>query len=122
MSKLMPVNRTPENTSAPDFVFFCPACKCGHGVWTTHKNGFTGAIWGFNGNMDAPTFTPSIKIQRDGWEPPVTPENMDEYRNHPWPQQKVTHICHLFVENGYLKFCTDCTHDFRGKTVPMPDL
>jgi hypothetical protein len=56
----------------PDVHFHCPGCNCDHGVWTsvTPKNH---SIWGFNGSMDKPTFTPSILVRWVG-----LPENLEK--------------------------------------------
>lgn len=101
-------------------MFFCPACKCGHAVWTEKKN-HLGAVWTFNGNMEKPTFTPSLKIWQETWTPPVTPENLEQWQQKPWPQTKVTHVCHTNVTDGVIHFHPDCTHAFGGKQVPMED-
>lgn len=92
------------------WMIFCPACKRGHN--------FDGR-WTFNGNVEKPTFMPSMLVNRDRWEPPVTPENMDEWERKPWEQTKVTKICHSFVTDGQIQFLGDCTHELAGKTVPL---
>lgn len=114
---LREVSHTPGDGHA-DFLFWCPACKCGHGVWTTGKNP-SSAIWQFNGNMEKPTFKPSLKIVQETWEPPVTPENMEQYHQKPWPQTKKTHVCHSVVTDGVISYCADCTHELAGKNIPM---
>lgn len=85
----------PANPPA-DYCFFCPGCKFGHAVWTTKKNS-VGAQWSFNGNMEKPSFQPSLLSFKTV--------------NHP--------RCHLFVTDGMLHFCADCEHEFAGKVVPM---
>ena len=102
----------------PDFVFWCPGCKCGHAVWTTKANS-GGAQWSFNGNMDRPTFSPSLLITRPEWHPPVTPDNLEQWRANPWPQTQITKVCHSFIVDGQIQFLPDCTHELAGKTVPM---
>lgn len=60
--------------------------------------------WGFNGNLERPTFTPSILSKyscREG-EP--------EY------------VCHSFVRDGLIQFLNDCTHALAGQTVDLPDI
>lgn len=102
-------------------MFFCPGCHCGHGVWVhPHRNGKSGT-WSFNGDMEKPTFNPSLLVSHDTWTPPVTLENMEEYRMRPWPQTKIHHICHSFVREGMIQFLGDCTHELKGQTVPLPD-
>lgn len=82
---------------SPDYAFWCPGCKCAHGVWTKDHNPHTNAKWGFNGNMKKPTFTPSILI-------------------HPSDNQPQ---CHTFVTNGRIEFLSDCTHEYAGKIIDM---
>jgi len=58
-------------------------------------------VWEFNGDVDKPTFSPSILV-----------------RHHEWTVEKV---CHSFVRDGKIEFLNDCTHELAGKTVPMED-
>lgn len=71
--------------------------------------------------MDKPTFTPSIKVDSDRWEPPVTPENHEQWKAQPWTQTQVHHVCHSFVRDGRIEFCGDSTHAMAGQTVELPD-
>lgn len=67
-----------------------------------HKNSM-GASWTFNGDLEKPTFSPSIlvKLERtDGGK---------------------TKICHSFVELGQIRYLSDCTHHLAGKTIEMPE-
>lgn len=97
--------------------FFCPGCKCGHGVWVT-PNG-TRPCWTFNGDMNKPTFQPSILVQWESGEPPVNEHNFEQWKKEPWQQTKKKNICHSFVTNGMIQFLGDCTHELAGKTVPL---
>lgn len=72
------------------YVFYCPACACGHQY-------FKGR-WDFNGSMEQPTFTPSLKNSWAGG------------------------VCHLFLTNGILEFCGDSTHAMAGQKVPLPEI
>lgn len=93
---LVPVRpAAPGEPSAPDYVFFCPGCKCGHGIWLTHPNPITGAMWTMKGTVDRPTFEPSLRLFNG---------------------------CHLSVTDGTLHFHGDCTHPLAGKSVPMQPL
>lgn len=98
MSILRKCERTPASGDAPDLMFFCPGCQCGHGVWTTHSNGITGAIWNWNGSMDKPTFNPSLKVSHGAGV-----------------------VCHSFVRDGKIQFLSDCTHKLAGQTVDLPE-
>lgn len=107
----------PGNGS-PDFVFFCPGCKNGHGIWTTDRNS-QNATWSFNGNMEKPTFSPSILIKAPMWVPPVTTENYEQWKKEPWEQKQVETVCHSFVRDGMIQFLDDCSHELKGQTVPL---
>lgn len=96
--KLCPIE---ENGEIVGYMFDCPGCQMSHAVYVKpHKNEL-GASWDFNGNLDKPTFNPSIlaKVQA--------------------PHK--TMICHLFVRDGMIQFLGDCTHELRGQTVEIPE-
>lgn len=87
-------------SSSPDFMFWCPACQFGHGVWTTEANAHTGARWTFDGNFEIPTISPSLLIHHGA--------NGKE-------------ICHTVVSCGVINYCSDCTHAMAGKSIPMEE-
>lgn len=74
---------------------WCPACEEAH-VFAVDRAFANGACWTFNGNLDEPSFQPSMRIR-------VGPR-----------------VCHYFLTKGQLAFCGDCTHALRGQTVPLP--
>jgi hypothetical protein len=74
------------------FEFFCPACRNNHSFETPR--------WTFNGNVDKPTFKPSLRLLND----------------------TDVILCHLNLTDGLIFFHGDCPHDLAGKTVPMEDL
>lgn len=79
------------------YSFYCPGCKHEH----TYSIFQDGSQWQFNGNMENPSFTPSLlNTMRD-------------------EKGKATSICHLFVTDGKIIYCGDCTHELAGKTVPL---
>lgn len=102
--------------------FKCPGCGHSHGIYVEQAaDGSQRPVWGFNGNGDAPTFTPSVLVTSHTWSPPVTPENLGEWKRQPWKQVKVPTICHSFVTDGRIQFLADCTHALAGQTVDLPD-
>lgn len=119
MSIVRTIEKKPGVEGA-DLMIFCPACKCGHGIWLETANSL-GGRWKWNGSMEKPTFQPSLKITRRVHEPPVTPENLEEYKKNPWPQTQRDYICHSVITDGMIAFCEDCTHELVGKTVPLED-
>lgn len=74
--------------------FSCPGCKHDH-VYTVRTDGKE-VCWSFNGDLDHPTFSPSLL-------------NTTE-----------TTRCHLFLTDGKLQFLGDCTHHLAGQTVDLP--
>lgn len=92
------------------WAIFCPACRCGH---------MFDQRWTFNGNEESPTFRASMLVKSEHAHPPVTPENLEEYKRSPWPQTKVQTVCHSFVTDGKIEFLRDCTHALAGQTVPL---
>lgn len=91
--------------------FHCPGCGRDHFLCTAEANhyldGEKGPIWGFNGDMDKPTFTPSILTTL------------------PWHNEDgsvTNHVCHSFVTDGKIQFLNDCTHQMAGQTVELPEM
>lgn len=81
--------------------FFCPACKQEHYIHVKNP-GYPTPVWGFNGDYNNPTITPSIKVEM--------------------PDKDKVDICHSFIKNGKIEFCGDCTHELRGQTVELPEI
>jgi hypothetical protein len=83
-------------------LFWCPGCDGAHQV---HVGEGSGPRWGFDGNYERPTLTPSVLVTYNGPDagidgaPPA--------------------ICHSFVRDGQIQFLGDCTHDLAGRTVPL---
>lgn len=84
------------------FLMHCPGCDQLHQIWT--EKAVNRPQWGFNGDMENPTFTPSLLVKG-------TMGN-----NH----EPVT--CHSFIRDGQWQFLNDCTHKLAGQTVPMVEV
>lgn len=79
-------------------LWWCQGCRCLHLVRIAAANTRPNEpVWGYNGDDNAPTFTPSVLNKREG------------------------HVCHVFVKAGEIQYLNDCTHDHAGKTVQMRD-
>lgn len=116
MSRLSAVLRGVEGNG---LMFWCPGCDGAHVIY--HGEGH-GPRWGWNGNADRPTFTPSILIQWDQWVPPATTQEMAARINSgEIVQTKEQRICHSFVTDGRIRFLSDCTHPLAGQTVDLPE-
>lgn len=101
--KLQAVKR--DNDQIYGYKFWCPACRCTH-VFRTEKESLDGKprpTWSFNGDMDSPSFTPSM----------VFFEEENGVRKT---------ICHFYVTKGVIDYCSDSPHEFRGKKIPLGDI
>jgi hypothetical protein len=78
-----------------DLIHWCPGCESLH-VLPIVRGG-----WTFDGNLSAPTYTPSFL--------------------HLWHEGIVEKRCHYILTAGVLHFCDDSSHALRG-AVPLPDL
>ncbi len=94
-------------------VFFCPGCKESHQITVRDDPNRQGPTWGYNGNPEAPTFTPSILVR---WNEPSDKDC--EFDN---PAKDRQMVCHSFVTDGRIQFLNDCTHSLAGQTVDIPD-
>ena len=89
--------------------FWCPGCEQvdndGHRHRGLHmlpvNSTWKTPSWGFDGNLDAPTLSPSI-LTRSG------PDGVN--------------VCHSFLRAGVFEFLGDCTHQYAGQQVSIPDL
>lgn len=96
------------------FLFECPGCNHPHLYfvksphWLKDSQG-----WFFNGDIENPTFTPSL-LNR--WGKHADPNYIESgFENE-------SGICHLFVTNGMIEYCGDCTHELSGQTIPLPEI
>jgi Family of unknown function (DUF6527) len=76
------------------YIFYCPGCKCGHGVWTNFPNEITGAKWSMSGDANNISFSPSIRVGSK---------------------------CHLFIKNNKIEYLSDCEHEFAGKIIELEE-
>lgn len=103
----------------PGYVaFWCPGCECPHVLNVVAPPG--GRAWGFNGNYESPTITPSF-LARTGHYVSNQPQPPNcDICNDPYPGSDYKcSICHVFVTDGVIDFLNDCTHALAGKKVPL---
>lgn len=93
MPKLTPIAKDGQTVG---YAFWCPGCEEPHAYYTV--NWRENPVWSFNGDREKPTFSPSLLFQ--------------------YPPEK---RCHIFMTDGMIQFLDDCSHGFKGKTVPIPD-
>lgn len=106
--------------------FSCPGCRQDHGIIVEGPG-----AWGYNGDPNAPTFTPSVLVKSGHYAHP------DQQVGNCWCdiEERLGHsqakrirdrdfrcyICHSFVTDGKIQFLSDCTHELAGQTVELPD-
>lgn len=93
MSKVTVVTRP---NGARLVTFFCHACSVTHEIELPPED--TRPI-----NVDSPTVYPEFRVEEPAvGEIPAT-------------------LCRGLIRSGNYKYYPDCTHEFKGKIVPMPD-
>ena len=124
--KLKPYNDHETGVLA-GYSFFCPGCKERHYPHIRSVGGCD--TWAFNGDMEKPTFSPSILVTGVNF-PPVDPATGDYARGSDgeYLLDETQHlvgctpmVCHSFVRDGRIQFLGDCTHALAGQTVDLPD-
>jgi hypothetical protein len=104
-------------------IFKCPGCGDYHSMPTENSPHYQ---WGFNGDLNKPTLTPSILI-RTGHHNPLHkgPDcwcNFDERFPERAPVEFHCYVCHSFVTDGKIQFLSDCTHALAGQTIELPEI
>lgn len=95
--------------SAAGYIHYCPGCNSTHHFVTDSSSG--GPVWGFDGNIELPTFTPSMRVYDPAKRSKDGTESIPERTR-----------CHYFLTGGAIQFLGDCSHDLKGQTIPLPDL
>jgi hypothetical protein len=88
---------------------WCPACQEMHVFALDGKNS-SGAQWTWDGDVENPTFSPSMFIKTNA---------PDDPRYQP---QAMSSACHYFLKGGVIQYLGDCTHGLKGQNVPLPVL
>lgn len=98
-----------DGYTAGGLAHYCPACEEMHQFALDGYNS-SGAKWTWDGNVEAPSFIPSMHIK-------VNPPGHPEYQS-----DAGSSVCHYHLLGGVIDFLGDCTHAMRGTKVPLPDL
>lgn len=84
------------------YLIWCLGCKMEHlfhtEPWEMHDGKFDSG-WNFDGDMEYPTFSPSLHINKD----------IKEER------------CHFILKNGIIDFFGDCFHKLKNTKVELPN-
>lgn len=111
------------STGREGLSYWCQGCEMKHSI---HTKGSAGA-WGWNGDVDRPTFTPSVLVtgtdftekgeaDYEAWHAAGCPDRGGV------PFESAPVVCHTFITGGQVQFLSDCTHKLAGQTLPLPDL
>lgn len=101
-------------------LFVCPGCVAGgpdgyegiHMLLVNAPPGLNRASWDFDGNLEAPTLSPSILTNG-------TRDDRTRFRDDGRPRFP---RCHSYLRAGIFEFLSDCEHPLAGQRIPMPDL
>ena len=97
--KLQPITSAAHPNKIVGYRFFCPGCKELHHYSIV---GATHPVWDFDGNLESPTFSPSLRITGGFADDPD--------------------ICHLTLTSGLFHFYPDSTHELSGKQdIPLEE-
>ncbi len=101
---------------------------CGHSHWiNVDGSAPEGKNWQWNGDLIAPTITPSV-LGRSIDAGKMTDEEFDNYqadmkaKGTDWALQNSPFrtCCHLFIRDGRVQYLADCTHALAGQTIELP--
>ena len=104
------------------YMFECPGCGQSHAMWTNNSN--KKCNWQFNGNMEKPSFTPSLLVNYHTY-PSGQVWPTDEERDRMMKGEKLTMTpgtCHSYITDGRIQFLGDCTHKLANQTVELPEV
>ena len=91
-------------------------CPAGHYHYiNTNVPNQQNAQWKFNGDLEKPTFTPSIN-ERTGYYVDKDVKGDEDYL------RDNSYHCHFVITDGKIYFCGDCSHGLKGMTMELPDI
>jgi hypothetical protein len=83
-----------------NLLFHCPGCQKTHYV----RIAGPGPSWEWNGDMDVPTFNPSLI-----------------YNSQSMDSESANRRCHSYIREGSIEFLSDSQHGMARQHVPLPD-
>lgn len=118
MAKALPVYDDADKIRG--YMIMCPACGNGHEFYTNREGR---PKWTFDGNVEKPTFSPSMLVRSQKYPSGnVWPTDEEHKRMMTGEQLPMTPtVCHSFVSEGKIQFLSDCTHAMAGQTVELPE-
>ena len=131
MGQAGPYLRTSEyGPGGAGYTFWCPGCEEVH-MFITQRGEYRpqGPVWSFNGDVEKPTFSPSLIIWSGHYAPGHEEGspcwctfNQDLIEKGEEPSKFKCGICHLIMTDGIIQYCADSTHHLSGQSVHVPIL
>lgn len=92
-----------ETNELLGYAHWCAGCKEAHIFYTERRtNNPNAACWTFNGDMEKPTFGPSMRL----------------FKHSPREGVPERTLCHYFLVDGFIDYLPDSSdHDLRGKVL-----
>jgi predicted RNA-binding Zn-ribbon protein involved in translation (DUF1610 family) len=110
-----------QNPERPDqFSFECPGCGQTHVILMP--------TWEFNGNVNSPTFRPSLLVRGGHYMPEHSSKecwctyNQKQIEKGEEPSSFKCLRCHSYITDGKIQFLNDCSHQLAGQTVELPEI
>lgn len=100
------LRRVSEDGVVIGYNFMCEGCEIAH---------YVDNRWSFNGDMEKPTFTPSI-LRRSKAIP--TDEECERILSGE-TVELADLVCHSYITDGKIQYLNDCTHKLSGQTVNL---
>ena len=91
------------------YIHWCPACERGHAI---QVGAASGPNWSFDGDVNRPTFSPSVLIRYNGADADT---RRDDAGRAP------SAVCHYFLTGGVINYLGDCSHELRGTSVELSE-
>lgn len=76
--------------------------------------------WTFDGNVEKPTFTPSVRI--GGKQAIIVNGRWTGEWKRDAQGNALNYCCHYNLVRGELDYCPDCTHSMANTKVPLPPI
>lgn len=89
-----------ENVGQKSAMLYMPGMPCPVAINISGPH----PVWGWNGDIYKPTFSPSILTRL------------------PWGEDQREIVNHVFVRDGIIQYLGDCTHEYAGKSLELPRL
>ena len=97
MPKVRPFHDS-DDVEPLGYLVRCPGCGVIHALYVRAPNE-RGARWTFSGDIESPTFSPSLLHQKDN------------------PNGR----CHSFIKAGFFEYLPDCHHRLAGNRIEIPE-